>query len=80
MFLPFEADLQRFAAEAVPFADRAGDPNVGQKIHFEPIRAVPFASFAPSAADVEAEAARLCSREFSIPAAGRKDRGCRRTL
>ena len=57
--LALEADLQRLAIEAVPLAHRAGDPDVGQKIHFQLVRAVAFAGFAAAAGDVEAEAARL---------------------
>ena len=57
--LALEADLQRLAVEAVAFADRAGDPNVGQKIHFQLVRAVALAGLAAAAADVEAEPARL---------------------
>ena len=47
--LALEADLQRFAIEAVSVADRAGDPDVGQEIHFQPVRAVSLAGFAPPA-------------------------------
>ncbi len=62
----FEADLQRLAIEAVPIADRAGDPNVGQKIHFEAVRAVSLAGFAAAALDVETEPARLVSLGFRL--------------
>ena len=62
--LPFEPHLKRFAIEAVPFADRASDPNVGEKIHFQPRRAVPLAGLAPSAAHVEAESPRLVAARF----------------
>ena len=54
-----EANLQRFAIEAVPLAHRAGDPHVGQKIHFELVRAVALAGLAAAPRDVEAEAAGL---------------------
>ena len=51
--------LQRFAIEAVAVADGARDPDVGQEIHFEAVRAVAFARFAAAALHVEAEAARF---------------------
>ncbi len=57
--LALEADLQRLAIEAMPLADRAGDPHVGQKIHLQPVRAVSFARFAAAAGHVEAEPADL---------------------
>ena len=57
--LPFEAHLQRLAVEAMPFAHGAGHPHVGQKIHFQPRRAVPLARLAAPAAHVEAESPRL---------------------
>ena len=77
--LALEADLQRLAVEAMPFAHRAGDPHVGQKIHFQPVRAVPFAGFAAAARDVEAEPARLVAAALSTRAAACTDRECRRT-
>ena len=57
--LALVADLQRLAVEAVPLAHRAGDPNVGQKVHFQLVRAVALAGLAAAAADVEAEPPRL---------------------
>ncbi len=54
-----ELDLQRLAVVAVAFAHRAGDPDVGQEIHFQPRRAVAFAGLATAASHVEAEPARL---------------------
>ena len=51
--------LQRFAIEAMAVADGARDPDVGQEIHFEAVRAVAFARFAAAALHVEAEPARL---------------------
>ena len=56
--------LQRFAIEAMAAAHRAGDPDVGQEVHFEPIRAVAVARFAAAALHVEAEAARLVAAAF----------------
>ena len=61
----FEPHLQRFAIEAMPFADRAGDPDVGEEIHLQLVRAVAFARFAAAAVDVEAEAARLVAAALS---------------
>jgi hypothetical protein len=37
MLDPFVADLERFPREAVTLADRASDPDVGKKIHFEAV-------------------------------------------
>ena len=64
--LAFVADLQRLAVEAMPFTDRAGDPHVGQEIHLQLRRSVPFAGLAAAAADVEAEPARLVSTRFRL--------------
>ena len=41
--LIFEFDRQRFAVVAMPLANRTGDPNVGQEIHFKFVRPVPVA-------------------------------------
>ena len=64
--LVLEVHLQRFAVEAMPFAHRAGDPDVGQKVHLQPVRAVPLAGFAAAARDVEAEPARLVAAAFGF--------------
>ena len=58
--------LQRFAIEAVAAAHGAGDPDVGQEIHFQPIRAVAFAGLAAAALHVEAESARLVAAAFRL--------------
>ena len=50
---------ERFAIEAMSLADRAGHPDVGQKIHFQASRAIAFAGLAASAIDVETEPSRL---------------------
>ena len=54
-----ELDLQRLTVVAVAFAHRAGDPDVGQKVHLQPRAAVAFAGLAAAAGDIEAEPARL---------------------
>src|SRR3954454_24015390 len=46
--------------------DRASNPNVGQKIHLEAIRAVAFAGFATAALHIEAEAAWLVSAALRL--------------
>ena len=48
--LALVADLQRLAVEAVPLAHRAGDPDVGQEVHLQPVRAVALAGLAAAAA------------------------------
>ena len=62
----FEANLQRFAIEAMTVADGAGDPNVGEKIHFEAVGAVAFAGFAAAPFDVETEAAGFVAASFGF--------------
>ncbi len=62
--LALVADLQGLAAEAMSLADRAGDPDVGQEVHLQLVRAVPLAGLAPPAGDVEAEAAGLVAAGF----------------
>lgn len=64
--LVLELHLQRFVIEAMPAADGARHPQIRQEIHFEFIAAVPFARFAASTADVEAEAARLVSAALRV--------------
>ena len=61
-----EANLQRLAVESLSFTDGASDPHVGEEVHFEPSRAVSFASFAATAADVEAEPARLVAASLRL--------------
>src|SRR5256885_1003617 len=53
--LPLEADLERLAVEAVPLADRAGDPYRRQEVHLQLVRTVALARLAAAARDVEAE-------------------------
>ena len=57
--LALVANLQRLAVEAMAFADRAGHPDVGQKIHLQLGGTVAFAGLAAAAGDVETETARL---------------------
>ena len=57
--LALEPDVQRLAVEPLALADRAGDPDVGEKVHLEPVGAVALAGLAAAAGHVEAEPARL---------------------
>ena len=52
---PLEPHLERFVLEAVAVADRAGEPDVGEKVHFQPGRSIPLARLAATQRDVEAE-------------------------
>ena len=47
--LALEADVQGLAAEPLALADRAGDPDVGEEVHLQPVRAVALAGLAPAA-------------------------------
>ena len=50
-----EFDLQGFSIVAMAFADRTGHPDIGQKVHFQFVRAISFARFAASARHIKAE-------------------------
>ena len=47
--LALEADVQGLAAEPLALADRAGDPDVGEEVHLQPVGAVALAGLAPAA-------------------------------
>ena len=64
--LALELHLQRLAVEAMALAHRAGDPDVGQEIHLQPVRAVALARLAAAAGDVEAEPARLVAAALRL--------------
>ena len=64
--LSLEANLQRLLVEAVSLADGAGDPDVGEEIHLQLVRAVPFARLAATARHVEREAAGLEAAQFGL--------------
>jgi hypothetical protein len=51
-----EADVEGFAVEAFAFAVGAGDPDIGEEVHFEAFGAVALTGFAASARDIEGEA------------------------
>ena len=53
---PFVGDREGFAVEAFAIAGGAGDPCVGQEMHFDFESAVALAAFAASARSVETEA------------------------
>ena len=76
--LALEADLQRLAVEPLALADRAGDPDVGQEVHLEAVRAVALAGLAPAAGDVEAEPARLVAAGLRLGQLACRGRGSRR--
>ena len=77
--LPLEPDVQGLAVEPLPLADRAGDPDVGQEVHLQPVRAVPLAGLAPPAGDVEAEPARLVAARLGLGELACRGRGSGRT-
>ena len=56
---PFVSHSKRLAIVAVAAADVAGDVNVRQEIHLDPLHPVAFACLAASAFDVERETAGL---------------------
>src|ERR1700722_2828882 len=64
--VPFVTDVQSLAAESLALADRAGNPDVGEEIHFQPGRAVPLAGLAPASRDVEAEPSRRVAARFRL--------------
>jgi hypothetical protein len=64
------ANLKCFAIEAPALAHRAGHPDVGEKIHFQPIRTVALAGLATAAGLVETESARLIAADLRVRHAG----------
>ncbi len=64
--LALVTDVQSLAAEPLALADRAGDPDVGEEIHFQPVRAVALAGLAPASRDVKAEPARRVAARFRL--------------
>ena len=64
------ADFQRLAIESLAFADRAGDEQIGQELHFDFFDAVALAFLAAAPFDVETEAARLEAALFGFFGAG----------
>ena len=58
--------FQRLPVEPFAFTDRAGDPDIGQKVHLHARGAVALASLAPAAFYVEAEPARFISTDFRL--------------
>ncbi len=57
--LALEPDVQGLAVEPLALADRAGDPDVGQKIHLQAVGTITLAGLAAAAGNIEAEPARL---------------------
>ena len=64
--LSLETHFERFVIESLAAADRARDPNVGEKIHFELIRAVPFTRFATTSRNVETKSSRLVAPSLRV--------------
>src|SRR5687767_3928554 len=64
--LVFVADLEGLAVIALPFADLAGHVDVGEEVHLDLDDAVALACLAPSALDVEAEAAVLVPAHLGV--------------
>ena len=64
--LAFKPDFERFVIEPPAFADGAGDPDVGQEVHLQLVRPVPFARFATSPCHVEAEASRCVASQLGV--------------
>lgn len=62
----FELDLEGFEVEAFPFADGAGDPDIGHEFHGEFDGTVSFASAAAALVGIEAKAAGLVAADFGI--------------
>ena len=68
--MALELHLQRLAVVARAVADVAGDVDVGQEVHLDLDEAVALARLAPSALDVEAEAAGLVAARLGLGQAG----------
>ncbi len=66
MLLPLIANMKGLAAKPFALADRAGDPDIGEKIHFQPVRAIALAGLAPASRDIEAEPARSVTARFRL--------------
>ena len=64
--LVFEFDAECLAVEAMPFADRARNPNVSEKIHLEFRRAVSFARLATPAIHVETKSTGFVASTFRL--------------
>ncbi len=58
MLFPLNRTCRVSRLNRFPCADRAGDPDVGEEVHLQAVRAVALAGLAPAAGDVEAEPAR----------------------
>ena len=68
--LALVAHLQGLPVVALALADLAGDENIRQEVHLDLQNAVAAAGLAPSAPDVEAEAARAVAPAFGLLGGG----------
>ena len=59
-------DKQGFVVKTLAFADRTGDPNIGQKVHFQPIAAIALASFTATPRPIKTESARFPTADFGF--------------
>ena len=61
-----ELDRQHLGGEARAAAGVAGDPDVGQEVHLDPLLPGPLAGLAPAAGHVEAEPARRVTADLGL--------------
>ena len=61
-----ELDRQHLGVEAGAAAGVAGDPDVGQEVHLDPLLPVALAGLAPAAGHVEAEPARRVAADLGL--------------
>ena len=64
--LAVELDRQRLGGEPRTAAGVAGDPDVGQEVHLDPLLPGPLAGLAPAAGLVEAEPARRVAADLGL--------------
>ena len=72
-------DGERFGVVALAAARFALDPHIGQKVHFDPPLAVPFARLASSAGHIEAEAPGRVAAELGFGKLGEERADSART-
>src|SRR5262245_23896423 len=70
--LSLESHVKRFATEPLALTNRARDPYVGEKVHFQAIRAVSNTSLAATPSDVEAEPPRRVAARLRFGKLGEK--------
>src|SRR5262245_48758565 len=67
----FVAHAQRLAVESLSLARLAGDEQIGQKVHLQPLNAVALTLFAAATGNVEAEAAGFEAELFRFLCSGK---------